>query len=263
MDYFNLLYKISNSGAEINPRRLKIKELIDEKLSIESYNFVATEPSRPLQKSLDYWLGELAWYMSGNRSAELIAPYSKFWDKIKNPDGTLNSNYGNLVYYKKRTDYTPFNWALNCLIKDKNSRQAMVLYNDREFYFDGNQDYICSQGQHFLIRDNKLICIIWLRSSDIIYGLNYNMAWWSMVHQDLFLSLKPFYPSVGLGNITVNIDSAHLYENHFELAAKMIREPKEYYFIRLLKPIPLNKEFEWYKENVRSYVLIEKAGASQ
>lgn len=254
MDYFRLLGNIYIGGKEIAPRGLKIRELLDQKLIIDKYNFIATEKVRPFDKITDYLYGELAWYFSGDRRADLIRNYSKFWEKIKNEDGTLNSNYGNLVFYKKRGQFTPFDWALKSLADDKLSRQALMLYNDREFMFSGNKDFICTQYQHFLIRDSKLICIIGLRSSDAIFGLTYNMPWWSIVHQQLRLLLLDYYPDLEIGKIIVNISSAHLYEQHFKLAIDMITDGKEYYWINLVRPIPIGKEFEWYEKNIKHYL---------
>lgn len=256
-DYFQLIRSIMLHGSEVRTRGVLVKELLAQQLLIKDWNYYSCE-SRPLDKTSTYLWGELAWYFSGDRRAELIVPYSKFWAGITNPDGTLNSNYGHLVFYKSRSNFTPFDWALHSLIKEKHSRQAIILYNDREYMIDGIKDYICSQYQHFLIRDDVLICVVGLRSSDAIFGLTYNMPWWSLVHQQLHLSLLHKYHNLKLGEILVNISSAHIYENHFELVEGILSDgvhPKRH-FVTLKETVPIGLPFEYYKGNIQKFVEI-------
>lgn len=249
--YQELLEDIYRHGKEIGPRGLKTKELRRVQLHIFGYNAIHTKEARPWKDIRAYLFAEMAWYMCGDRYVETILPHSKFWDKIKNADGTANSNYGDLVFYRQnKFGMTSFNWAFKELCKDKDTRKAICLYNDREFFFSENKDLICNQYQHFFIRDNLLECDVALRSSDAIFGLTFNIPWWSLVHQQLFLHLKPIYPELKLGNIVANISSAHIYENKFELVEKMLAEGIQDRFLELKKVIPLNYNFKFYNEYV-------------
>ena len=165
---------------------------------------------------------------------------------------SVNSQYGNLVFYRKNFyDFTSFEWAVEKLREDKSTRKALVLYNDKDFFFSSNRDLICNQYQNFLIRDNELKCFVHLRSSDAIFGLTFNIPWWSLVHQQLYLTLLKDYPDLRLGSILASIDSSHIYENKFELVENMLDSPiKEDRFLRLKKIIPLGKSFEFYKNEV-------------
>lgn len=236
-------------------------ELIDQKLNIDKYNFTATQFARPLEKILDYFRGEFAWYACGCRDVKLISEYSPFWKKIQNPDGTANSNYGDLVFYRKANQHrsTSYEWAKQAILMDRDTRESIIIYPDREFFFTGNKDFTCSQYQHFMIRDNKLICIVGLRSSDAIYGLTYNMPWWSIVHQYLYNDIKWLYPELELGAITVNISSAHIYQEHFELVGNMLQEKKNYFWVRLIKNFPLGMGFDYYKNHMDDFIQIMEA----
>lgn len=265
MKYFQLLNEIYKLGKVVDPnensnnpnRKEAIHELINVQLEIEKNNIFCVDEIRPLTAVREYLMGEMAWYFSGDRTTSYIAKYSKFWNKISNEDGTSNSNYGNLIFYKKSSHplhSTPFEWAREALENDKHSRQGLVLYNSRDFNYRGNKDYICSQYQHFLIRGNKLICIIGLRSSDAIYGLTYNIPWWSIVHQTMLLSLREHYPELEEGKIYVNISSAHIYESKIGLVGDMLNHPKKEYRLELNKIIPLGKGFNWYEEQIKNYI---------
>ena len=145
MDYKELLANIYTNGSKTSPRGMETKEIINPKLVVDGWNFYASPHQRPYEMVEKYLIGELAWYMSGSIKAEDIVKYSKFWDKLKDQDGEVNSNYGYLTLYKpNNVGYTGYVWALKSLTDDKHSRQAIILYNDRDYYYDGNKDYICT-----------------------------------------------------------------------------------------------------------------------
>ena len=256
MDYFNLLAKILREGKEISPRGQKVIEIINAQLVIDEYNYPITR-SRSWEDTSKYWFGELAWYFSGDCRTDLILPYSKFWGKISQ-DGYANSNYGHLVFYKGRGPFrrqSGYSWALQSIKDDWATRQAIITYNDGDYNYKGNNDYICSQQQHFLMRDNKLYCMVYLRSSDAIYGLQYNMPWWSIVQQQLCHDLQDTYPGLQIGTIYVTIGSSHLYEQHIDLAYKMTQENNESVFVKLKERVPLMKgNFDWYEKNIAKYL---------
>jgi len=255
MDYFQLLKHISDTGIETSPRGIKTKEVLNAHLTIDNYNFFAVPPDRPLEKVSRYLYGELAWYFSGSCFVADIAPYSKFWEKIANDKGIVNSNYGYLVFYKvTKNGYTPYSWAKEQLLRDPNSRQAIILYNDKDGYYSGNKDFICTQLQHFFIRDNKLHSFIYLRSSDAILGLTYDIPWWSVVQQNLAHELN-----VEVGKLEVTIGSAHFYENKYELVKTIIEsENKEKYFVKLLQPIKLDLVMRGYENLMDKFIDVRR-----
>lgn len=241
MRYFDLLKKVYEEGQDVCARNLNTKELTFQTLTVDDYNSIAVREHRDWKEVSTYLYAELAWYLSGKRTLEDIRPYSKFWDKIKNIDETINSQYGHLVYHQKnKYDISSFGWALRNLREDKETRKAIILYNDRELFYESNKDLICNQYQQFLIRNDELIGCVALRSSDMIYGLTFNIPWWSMVHQDMFLMLKPAYPNLKLGSLTAFLGSVHIYENKFELVEKMLSGEQEYRFLKLKKALPLH-----------------------
>ena len=270
MNYPQLLKHIMNEGVVVNPRGREVREVMKTQLTIEPYsNLYAWKNARPIEKIEGYLWEELAWYMSGERKAEHIAKFAGLWDKIKNSDGTLNSNYGFLVFYNRTwhpslglVTSTPFQWAVKCLKNDRYSRQAVMTYNTGGFNFEGNDDYICTQHQAFFIRDNVLRCFIALRSSDAIFGLTFNMPWWSLVHQQLWQYLKEFYPDLQLGDIELDIYSAHIYSIHYKLVESMLAEKPERYRLAVEQRIPIsgNLELSWYRENLKNYITITKQG---
>ena len=54
MHYLELIKKLHDHGEIINIKGKEVKELINQELTISTYNFVCNELSRPFDKVYDY-----------------------------------------------------------------------------------------------------------------------------------------------------------------------------------------------------------------
>jgi thymidylate synthase len=159
----------------------------------------------------------MAWYLKKDRDVDYIGQFSGFWSNITNPNtNEINSNYGSLVFNKEQ-----FGWAVDSLLKDKNSRQAIMFFNQPKFQFEGNKDFVCTMYANFFIRNNKLNMKIQMRSNDIFYGLTFDAPFFSFLHQSVYLILKDQYSDLELGVYHHFADNIHFYERHFELAEEI------------------------------------------
>lgn len=257
-DFYYLLADIMCCGKEVRPRGHLTKEILGATLVIDDFNFMATPGARDYESVYKYWFQETCWYMSGELNPANIVRHAKMWGEITNEYGNINSNYGYRVFYRQnKFAQSGFEFALETLRNDKDSRNAIILYNEPDLCYKGNKDFICSQSQHFLIRNNELLCFIHLRSSDAVFGLYYNCPWWSLVQQQLRLALLSTYPDLKLGRIEVFISSAHIYERHFPLVEKILAGGQHKYFVRWNKIIPRGHSFESYQKNLKDYFTVE------
>lgn len=265
MNYLEVLEKVSSFGSILNPRGEECKELMGLDMEIDGTHIYSWPGIRDIKHIEEYMFKEWIWYFSGDRDHARIAESAKLWGDIKNPDGTVNSNYGYLVFYSKvphpslgEVTLTPFEWALQALLKDKNTRQAVVTYNTSGYNFEGNRDYICSQHQAFYIRGDRLDCYVALRSSDLIFGMTYNMPWWSIVHQQLYGYLHSMYPDLRLGTIHVKIYSAHIYKRHYELVEKMVKakDDAQCWAVDALLPIAMGMGREYYERMLLKHIKV-------
>src|ERR1035437_3704630 len=85
------------------PRGLPIREKIDYSFRVLS---PTSEPiiTKDLERNKvieDYTRREMELYNSCSNRVEDFAKASKFWEKLANPDGTINSAYGYLIWYKR------------------------------------------------------------------------------------------------------------------------------------------------------------------
>lgn len=210
-----------------------------------------------------YTRQEMDLYNSCSNNVEDFAKASKFWRKIANPDGTINSAYGYLIWGNKShgnpkfeareeierlscaqadgiidfTEYvtdkqvlmankmrTPWGWAKRSLIADKDTRQAILRFSLPEHQWIGNKDQVCTLHGNFSIRKDKLNLIIVMRANDVVLGLAFDLPWFCSLIERMTKELKPTYPNLEVGTYTHLAHSMHMYERDLEKVEKMLGE---------------------------------------
>lgn len=231
--YLGALYDVLNHPDYITaPRGLPIREKVD-------YMFRVTDPVAEAVRTLDlernkviaeYTAKEIALYDSCSNLVEDFGKASKFWLTIANPDATINSAYGHLIWAKKSHGnpgyggemMTPWEWAKQCLLADKDTRQAIMRFGLPEHAFKGVKDFTCTMHGNWLIRDDKLHFTITMRSNDLNKGLVYDMTWFVSLMDKMVLELKDKYPTLEKGSYTHIAHSSHIYEKDVPTIQKML-----------------------------------------
>lgn len=204
------------------PRGQKCKEITNVVLTIEKPDFNLYNNTRR-SSAIKYICAELIWYFSGTNKIDYIKNYASMWDLIKNPDGTVNSAYGHLLFTEKNQyGISQWEWARKSLIDDKDSRQAFMHFNKPHHQWYANKDQVCTLNGIFHIRENKLNFTIDMRSNDAILGLPTDFAFFNILHQEMLLHLKEYYPELTLGSYTHISHSMHIYERNFKLVEEML-----------------------------------------
>lgn len=225
---------VNNYSYETAPRRLKIRECLNTRLVINNpYSNLFTNSYRDIP--ISYLKNELLLYFSARNDAEGFTKASKFWDKIKTEDNKINSAYGHLIFnqeYEIDTtkeeniliDSSQWAWAVQSLLADKDSRQAIIHFNRPIHQYAGNKDFVCTMYGIFHIRDNKLDFSIFMRSQDIRKGTQFDIPFFTILQQEMLNILKYYkYKDLEMGKYTHFCNSLHIYEPDFELASNMIK----------------------------------------
>lgn len=209
--FLDIIHQIEDYKLESNPREMKVKEALMASFDIDPHQPIADFIDRPF--NFKYFAGELAWYLKRDKNIDFINHFSKFWNNITN-EGTneVNSNYGSLVLNNEQ-----IGWVVNSLIKDKDSRQAIMFFNNPEFQVEGNKDFVCTLYANFFIRNNTLFMKVQMRSNDIFFGLTFDAPFFSFLHQSIYKILLKTYPGLKLGYYFHHVDNIHFYERHFNL----------------------------------------------
>jgi thymidylate synthase len=227
---------------KIAPRGLPVRENLNVMVAVDPQNCTIdfTQTGAPERQEVydKYRKAELEWYLSGNTLAS-SAP-SKFWNQLADKDGHITSNYGSMMLFEEiyppHQDASPgsghgyqtaIDRVVDTLVKDPDSRQAIVHYNQPDHCWPENKDFPCTMYSQFFIRGRHLHMTTCQRSCDIIKGFSYDVPWSCHFMEMVLNRLKERGLDVQLGLFTHVFGSLHLYEKDLELANKILQDADE------------------------------------
>lgn len=221
MSYFpnvwqDTLHRILEFGADVAPRNQVTKELLQHTMVVDMRRPVLTITSRQL--SYQFMAAEAYWILSGDDRVATIAPYNKRIDQFSDNGSTFFGAYGPKIM--GQLDY-----VVNKLIDDHNTRQAgLVIWRENP---PPTKDVPCTVAIFFNIRDGRLNCHVFMRSSDAWLGVPYDVFNFSMLSHLVcsFLNESKIQPQITPGMLYLTAASSHLYKNNFEAAAVCLKEP--------------------------------------
>ena len=210
----------------------KSKYVIDKSgvktIEVVGASFLADEETIFGDVNDDYVQRELEWYNNQSLYVENIpGDTPAIWKQIASSKGKINSNYGYLIYNKG--NYDQYTNVLNDLVTNPNSRRAVMIYTrptmHSDFNVDGMSDFICTNAVQYLIRDNKVDCIVQMRSNDVVFGYRNDYAWQKHVLHKLTNEINFFAnQQYSVGNIHWQVGSLHVYERHFKFIDTVIEK---------------------------------------
>lgn len=224
---------------EQKPTENGTKELLHT-VFLADKNYIVRKPKEPYQTN------ELEWFISQSRNVQDLKSFAgfipKIWKEIADKNSIINSNYGWCCLSEENG--SQFYNAMKHLEKDKNSRRAIMIYNRPSMHTDwceGRElkycrhsydydwhnlpeesykrlrgDFMCCQNNHFIIRDNKLVMTVHMRSLDAVYGYNADYIWFDWIFNKAIQYLKKTYEDLERGEMVIYADSVHVYEKHYE-----------------------------------------------
>ena len=171
----------------------------------------STYPDR--KYDINYFKREFQWYLNADPFDKRITKFAKTWEKIKQPNGSIFSNYGQYWFGRQNG----FRWVVESLLEDPRTRQAYIPMCNASHIFPGNKDMVCTKGIQFRNVDDHIHMHVCMRSSDAIWGLGTDLpcfyVLWHMVC--VAVGKEPGY-------FIFSSDSVHVYKRHFEMAGKII-----------------------------------------
>jgi hypothetical protein len=93
-----------------------------------------------------------------------------------------------------------------------------IEVEDNHNFFIGNGILVhnCTNSVQYFIRNNKLRCIVSMRSNDSVYGFKNDYHWQRYVQLKLLNELQPYYPNLEADVIDWSAGSLHVYPRHFK-----------------------------------------------
>jgi len=208
------------AGVMLDIRRFGSK--VGNTIEIHNASYTLEDPTLLSIDDIDrrwkseYAVAEFLFYLGQSPYVGNMGKLASIWDKIKDDDGKIESNYGCYIFGK------PWYHTADELIMNPDSRRAVIPIFNVDHYEKNLNDYPCTGFIQFIIRDDVLHLIWNMRSCDAIFGLCNDMFCASMFLQlmrnyleERLRGLEYVYPS--LGTLTFNLGSLHVYERHWGL----------------------------------------------
>jgi len=223
----------------INIRKIFIDKFINKDfneeglLEIIGANFIADKDTIFGIVNPDYITKELNWYLSQSLFIKDIdkdeTKIPQIWKNIASKNGEINSNYGWCIFSKE--NYFQYQNCLHELLKNPNSRRAIMIYTRPQMHIDYKKDnmndFICTNTIQVFIRNNHLIYIVNMRSNDAIFGYKNDYAWHHQVYIWLKFDLeKHFKKKLKKSHIIWQANTLHIYPRHFCLIEKELENAK-------------------------------------
>jgi len=209
--YLDSLQKVLTSGIESCPRGIKTKEILNLVSSINMEYPIVSIPDRKIGKK--FMFAEAYWITQGSPLVEEISPYNKHIAKFSDDGYIFNGAYGPMFNNQ-------FNTVVNTLNDDKDSRQAVcTIWHPNPVK---SKDHKCTIMLHWMIRNGRLNCTVYMRSNDLWLGRAYDIFNFTMMTVKVLTHLSH---DLKLGELTLIAGSAHVYETNYLEARKLIDSP--------------------------------------
>jgi len=201
-----------------------------------SLNILKTKSEKRNRMIESYFKKEKVLFDSGDCFG--LTKFGNIWKNIANPDGSINANYGHMVYHMKdagNIKYAPnddflsqFEWAKSRLQNRLTCKQAYMHFNRLSHQWANNKDQPCTMFIQFLaskIKDSdnyQLNLCGNMRSNDLVRGTPYNIMYFCVLLHRMVDELLNDYPNLKIGYYYHHTTSLHIYHHDVNLVKKMI-----------------------------------------
>jgi hypothetical protein len=185
------------------------REVRDMSVRFPAADCVIDVPARGL--NYRFMVAEWVWMSLGREDVEGIARYNQRLRAFSDDGIRFAGAYGPMLRDQ-------FAWAVKQLRDDPNTRQAVVqIWRPRPAR---SKDVPCTLSFDFLARAGRLHMTATMRSSDAWLGVPYDAFNFSMI-----LNMAAGALGLEVGELTMNLASSHLYEQHWDLASDVVCGP--------------------------------------
>ena len=211
----DIIASLISSGLDIAPRGLPTLEFMPACITLtDPRRRVIVSPSRKINPA--FAIAETIWILSGTDDA-WIYDYNRRLRRYAD-DGILAGAYGpRLRRWQGITDQ--LRYARDTLLRDRNSRQAVIQIYDPGVVRSTHRDVPCTIGYRFFIRGGRLSMITTMRSQDVWLGLPYDIF-----ANTVLLELLAGWVGAEVGHYHHMVDSLHLYRSDIPRALAVIDE---------------------------------------
>jgi thymidylate synthase len=205
--------EVRRHGHRSAPRGLATKEVLGAHLCLTQprRRFVNVAPVRVLNPA--FAVAEALWILSGSDDPWIFT-YNRSLARYAD-EGRLQGAYGPRMRHW-RGEVDQLDHVRRLLLRDPDSRQAVIQLYDPSRDTLGHRDVPCTLNYRFFLRRGRLDMHTTMRSNDVWLGLPYDVFTATILHE-----LMAGWLGVPLGVYHHHVDSLHLYAQHDELASQI------------------------------------------
>lgn len=204
----------------------KIKANAGDALQSYSITYCLTNsysrvPSLRLPATVRYFCKELRAYFNGDLHIDGgLSDASSYWRSLSSSDGYINSNYGYYVFHQKIEGGTQFEYITEMFSRSRKTRRALININQPHHKVINPKDFPCAISLLFYINyENKLCCDIYSRSMDLVWGLPYDLSFFSLINEIVCVYLNEFLGyDLQLGYTSIHGSFTQIYDKTRHLA---------------------------------------------
>lgn len=176
-------------------------------------------------QALQYLCRELIAYFKGSLNIrDGLLQASSYWKNMTDETGQITSNYGYYVFHERPHGETQYEWVLSHLVKNQQTRQALISINQTHHKNRKVRDFPCTIALQFLVRDGSVCCEVMSRSCDIIFGLPYDLGFFSFLTELVCVDLNERTSSnLVVGYTMLRCTFSQIYDKTADKAAEVLR----------------------------------------
>jgi len=213
--WYDHLRDIIAFGTEEQPRGMPTLAVYDKQLTFYAAKPVVMSEARKL--NYRFMMAEAYWILSGDNTVAGIAPWNSNISQFSDDGVTFWGAYGPRI--RSQTGH-----VIKSLRQDRHTRQAVLTIWDPSP--PKTKDVPCTLVATFRIdAANVLHQHVMMRSSDAWLGLPYDVFNFAMLQTWI-----AYETGCTLGKLTYTLVNAHLYEQHWDLASRIVTADSGTYF---------------------------------
>lgn len=217
--YVAACHAVHSNGVTVSPRGVATTEVLGAHLCLTDprRRLIDLPPVRVINPA--FAVAEALWILSGSDDS-WIFQYNRALTRYTD-DGRLQGAYGpRMRRWRGRIDQ--LDQVRRLLVRDPDSRQAVIQLFDPERDTCGHRDVPCTLGYRFFLRAGRLHMHTTMRSQDLWLGFPYDVFAATLLQE-----LLAGWLGVDLGEYHHYIDSLHLYAQHVDAAASLPAAPEK------------------------------------
>ena len=218
-----LLKDILDDGYEVKRKNSKrdIRELIGYSFKIENpLERLLCDDVRGL--NIFQCVGQFLWITQGNFNLEAIKYYQPLSEKFSSDGIKMIGAYGPRLFGIQHLGQ--IDHLIDLLAQDPSKRRAVASVYLPQFDQHGlsGEEVPCTLNLQYLIRDNHIQSVTYMRSQDAFKVMPYDVFLFTMLQEYVLNQLKPGNPEFTLGRYNHFSGSFHIYESDIPQIEKVL-----------------------------------------